>query len=291
MVSNDPVEIHIPIESVDGGSVDYLSDQSGLSRGRIKQAMLKGAVWLSRAHREKAVSTRRLRRATKDLLPGDELHLYYDERILAVKPAEPTLIADKGKYSVWYKPYGLRAQGSKWGDHCTLARWAETYLLPQRPSFVVHRLDRAATGLMLLAHSKQAAANLSQQFQRQQVAKRYCAIVEGSFLESKVTLDEELHGKKAVTHAQAKIVDTQANCSVLDVTIETGRKHQIRLHLANSGFPIVGDRLYGNSSPTTNLQLTAYQLEFNCPVTGDHVKYTTGMGLEQLIINPGIFRD
>jgi len=290
MYSN-PVEIHIPIESVDGGPVDYLTDQSGLSRGRIKQAMLKGAVWLSRAHSGKAVSTRRLRRATKDLLSGDELHLYYDERVLAVKPAEPTLISDMGIYSVWYKPYGLLAQGSKWGDHCTLSRWAETYLLPQRPSFVVHRLDRAATGLMLLAHSKQVAVNLSQQFQRQQVAKRYCAIVEGSFLESKVTLDGDLHGKKAVTHAQAKIVDAQANRSALDVTIETGRKHQIRLHLSQCGFPIVGDRLYGSSAAMPDLQLTAYQLEFHCPVKEGPVKYTTRMGLEQLIINPGIFRD
>ncbi len=54
-------------------------------------------------------------------------------------------------------PYGMLSQGSKWSDHCTIARFAQQHLTPERPVFIVHRLDRAATGLILIAHSKKTS--------------------------------------------------------------------------------------------------------------------------------------
>ena len=117
-------------------AVDLLAGATGFSRQRIKQIMQKGAVWVTLASGGEN-NAQRLRRAKKVLHPGDTLHLYYDEKILSEEPPTPELIADEGTYSVWYKPYGLRSQGSKWSDHCTIARWAETHLEPQRPAFVV----------------------------------------------------------------------------------------------------------------------------------------------------------
>ena len=89
-----------------------------------------------------------------------QIELYYDRRVLDAEPEAPRLIADESDYSVWFKPFGVLSQGSRWGDHCAMTRCAEKALSPERPALVVHRLDRAATGLMLLAHRKRAAALL-----------------------------------------------------------------------------------------------------------------------------------
>src|SRR5690606_8635717 len=112
-------------------------------KGRIKDAMNKGAVWHKRGSK-----TRRLRRATQILSAGDELALYYNPDVLALVPPAPVLLADESQYSVWIKPAGLLAQGSQEGDHCALLRLAELAL--GRPVFLVHRLDREAAGLMLI---------------------------------------------------------------------------------------------------------------------------------------------
>jgi tRNA pseudouridine32 synthase/23S rRNA pseudouridine746 synthase len=263
---------HISVDTTEARAVDLLADASGLSRQVIKQAMQKGAVWLS--HKGKP---RRLRRAKKIVNKGDELHFHYDPDVLASEIEAPQLIADEGDYSVWYKPYAVLSQGSKWGDHCTINRWVELHHQPQRPAIIVHRLDRATTGLMLLAHSKSAAAGLTKMFERRQLEKYYRAKVYGDIgnVCQPITIDRELDGKKALSHVQCKQSDSY--CSIVDVQIETGRKHQIRRHLSGLGFPVVGDRLYGfdggKGAGQENLQLTACQLIFQCPLTGEARDY------------------
>ena len=263
------IEHHVQVASTGETAVDLLQPASGLSKGRIKSAMSKGAVWLTRGK-----TTQRLRRTTRKLRSGDELHLYYDERVLAEEPAEPELFADAGDYSVWNKPYGLRSQGSKWGDHCTIGRWAEQHLEPERPAFIVHRLDRAASGLILVAHTKRTAAALSDIFTRRKIEKRYQAWVAGDFsgLPSPLLVDEALDGKSAIS--EFSFVQIDAGRSLVDVRIATGRKHQIRRHLAGLGHPVIGDRLYGSGEQDgVDLQLMAYLLAFRCPVAGEKVEY------------------
>jgi len=262
-------ETHVLIESPDDSAVDLLQHASGISKTQIKSAMIKGAVWVTRGR-----NTQRLRRATRKLRAGDEVHLYYDSAVLAETPAEPTLVADLGAYSVWQKPFGLRSQGSKWGDHCTVTRWAEQHLLPERPAFVVHRLDRAATGLILVAHSKKIAAALSGLFRERSIEKRYLAWVAGDFPRQPVPvrIESSIDDKPAVS--EFSFVQSEDGRSQVDVRIETGRKHQIRRHLADMGFPVVGDRLYGEGvKDGVDLQLTAYLLAFHCPVADQPVEY------------------
>ena len=266
---DEPVEVHVDVASPGDDAVSLLQRSSGLSRTQLKSAMTKGAVWLSRGSR-----TERLRRARRKLRAGDRLHLYYNAKVLGKVPAEPTLVADVGAYSVWNKPYGMRSQGSKWGDHCTVGRWAEQHLEPQRPSFVVHRLDRAANGLLLVAHDKKTAAGLSALFRQRRVEKRYRAWVrgDGSALTSPCGVDTPLDGKPASSNIRC--IRVTKDRSLFDVSIATGRKHQVRRHLAGLGFPILGDRLYGNGAGDgVDLQLTAYLLEFRCPVSGDTATY------------------
>lgn len=266
---NDRLEEHVRVESPGVNAVDLLQNASGLSKQRVKTAMTKGAVWLTRGRK-----TQRLRRAKRALREGDEVHLYYDGDVLAEIPAEPMLIADVGGYSVWNKPFGLRSQGSKWGDHCTVARWAERHLLPERPALVVHRLDRAANGLIVVAHSKTIAAALSKQFREREVEKRYLAWVAGDFSEQPRPLRVENPVDEKYAASEFSFVRLEGGRSLVDVSIETGRKHQIRRHLADLGYPVIGDRMYGDGvNDGCDLQLTACRLAFHCPIANEPVKF------------------
>lgn len=231
--------------------------------------MKNGAVWLESVH-----GITRIRRAKKVLLPGDCLHIYYDEIIQKSKPEVASLIADEKEYSIWNKPYGMYSQGSKWGDHCTIYRWAEEHMKPQRPAFPVHRLDRAANGLMILTHTKKMAAKFSNLFKDRKIQKQYKATVEGVVTQLSLPyliatdIDDKPAASKILT------VEQSENQALITIEIETGRKHQIRKHLSSIGFPIVGDRLYGSGNSIENLQLQSNYLKFECPITNSIKEYS-----------------
>ena len=239
-------------------AVDFLADKTGLSKQRIKDAMNKGACWWTVKGKQL-----RLRRATKPLEKGTRIQLYYDEQVLARTPEAGQLIEDFGRYSVWYKPHGLLAQGSQWGDHCSLLRWVEVNA--RRNCFLVHRLDADAAGLMMIAHDPQSASQLSQLFQGRAMHKEYQAWVEGELDARQQRLEMALDGKDSVSIIDTRHIDHTHKISLMNVVIETGRKHQIRRHLAGIGHPILGDRIYGSASKKT-LQLLAYHLAFTCPL-------------------------
>jgi tRNA pseudouridine32 synthase/23S rRNA pseudouridine746 synthase len=246
-----------------GKAIDALSQAPGLpkelSKQKLKDAMTKGACWWT--HKGKRL---RLRRATKELKPGVRLELFYDESVLARKPDEPVLLGDFGRYTAWFKPHGVLAQGSQWGDHCSLLRMAETRL--NKPCFLVHRLDADAAGLMLIAHDPKAAGALSKQFSERSMTKRYRARVGGLLDTKDQSVDAPVEGKPALSRVSTLETDQNNQTSLLSVTIETGRKHQIRRHLAGLGHPIIGDRLYGRLAKQP-LQLLAVYLAFDCPLT------------------------
>ena len=265
-----PQKFEFTVTQAEQTALDLLAEGTGLSKQRIKDAMNKGAVWWTLKGK-----TLRLRRATKVLYKGSRIQFFYDEQVLARKPETATLIYDAGNYSIWFKPPGMLSQGSQWGDHCSILRWVEvngqfTQGREKRECFLVHRLDGDASGLIILAHDSQAAAKLSTLFQARDMHKFYQAWVvdDCEVPTSGLTLSYELDGKSAITHI--KKIRAENNKTLLDVTIETGRKHQIRRHLANIGHPIVGDRVYGKKA-SVGLQLLAYRLEFICPFNQQRV--------------------
>ena len=258
-------ELHLPIVASGESAAARLAREAGLSKRALKEVMHKGAVWLTRGR-----GTARLRRASAELRPGDELHLYYDAAVLAASPPPARLLEDFGGYSAWFKPAGMFSQGSKWGDHCTLLRWSEEHLRPQRSAFVIHRLDRATRGLMLLAHTKAAAAELSRLFRERAVEKRYQAVVAGRFPIGGTPrlVDAPLDERAARSHVLGLAARGESGEQTLvEVQIETGRKHQVRRHLSGLGFPVVGDRLYGGAGPDDpDLALTSALIAFQCPI-------------------------
>ncbi|MFV2003927.1 MAG: pseudouridine synthase family protein [Gammaproteobacteria bacterium] len=263
-------ELHITAKSSDQTALDLLAEQTPLSKQKLKSIMSNGAVWL-----ESSIGTHRLRRAKKAIKKNDVIHLYYDEKIQHTKPDEAILIADEKDYSIWNKPYGMYSQGTKWGDHCTIHRWAEEHLKPQRPAFLVHRLDRAANGLIILAHTKKMATAFSDLFKNRRIVKRYKAIVEGiPEFSLPYIIDNDIENKPALSKILSLEVDKRNNNrTVVTIEIETGRKHQIRKHLAGLGYPVIGDRLYGSTQSDENLQLQSNYLKFNCPITDREREY------------------
>ncbi|MBM7074110.1 RluA family pseudouridine synthase [Shewanella sp. 202IG2-18] len=251
-----------------------LANESKLSQSQIKDAMQKGAVWLQRGKNKQ-----RVRRASKPLQVGDKVEFNYNSQLLATSAKEPELISDAGDYSIWFKPYGLNCQGSRWCDHLSINRWVEMNFhkltdTQERPVFLVHRLDRATSGLILLCHSKKAARIFSDMFGCRQMDKRYQAIVHGdlSDLPTEFRVDQEIDGKPS--SSIFSFVDKLNDYSLLDVKLLTGRKHQIRKHLSHLGHPIVGDRLYSEVvDESRDLQLQAVSLSFICPFTNKNQKF------------------
>ena len=112
-------------------------------------------------------------------------------------------------------------------------------------------------------------------FQQRGMEKHYTAVVHGHFLETPqpLIIEEAIDGRPARSRIRLIEYDRAGDRSTLDVEIETGRKHQIRRHLAALGHPIVGDRRYGLGEEEQDLQLTATSLAFPCPLTGVQRRY------------------
>lgn len=261
------LDVTLEVESTDSlVAIDFLLDNINLSKSRLKATMNAGAVWLIRSGQAK----KRLRRAMTDLKVGDLLEIYYDEQLLSQKPTLPQLLQDAQAYSVWYKPPGLLSQGTEWGDQHSLLRQVELHFASKRPVFLVHRLDREAQGIMLVAHTRRAAAAFSELFAGESVQKKYRIEVKGRLAEeaSIGQIDQPLDDKTALTLWTMQKYVPHTDHSVVLVELKTGRLHQIRRHFAAIGHPVVGDPRYGQGNKNKEgLKLAAIELSFTCPLT------------------------
>jgi len=134
----------------------------------------------------------------------------------------------------------------------------------------VHRLDNPTSGLLIIAKTKSAQLKLHQDFEEKKINKTYLALVTGETSESQI-IHLQIEGKDAFTFYKTLKSFQHQECiySLLEVAPKTGRTHQIRIHLSTSGFPIVGDRLYGSSVDPfrkKGLYLAAIGLELHHPI-------------------------
>jgi len=268
-LDSDPLQIDVAfeVEATDSLiAIDFLLDNVNLSKSRLKDIMNKGAVWLKRGTQPKE----RLRRAMTDLKIGDVLEVYYDEQLLSLKPAPLIPIEDRVQYSIWDKPSGMLIQGTEWGDHTALLRRVELYFSPRRESFLIHRLDREASGLVVIAHNRKMAATLTELFKSGHVKKRYRIQVLGDLREVGLTGDINLplDGMSAETRYEFVRYDSEKNYSTVNIWLGTGRKHQIRRHFEHIGYPVIGDPKYGTGNKNhSGMKLNAVELSFRCPMT------------------------
>jgi tRNA pseudouridine32 synthase/23S rRNA pseudouridine746 synthase len=264
-------ERHITANESGITAISLLADNTALSKQKLKSVMANGAVWLESQH-----GINRIRRAKKELKQGETLHLYYDSEIQSQTTDPAILIADEFEYSIWNKPYGMYSQGSKWGDHCTIYRRAEQHFEPGRHAYLVHRLDRAANGLIIIAHNKNTASVFLEMFRQHAITKRYRATVEGNLahVELPFTINAPVDGKPAESIVLEADPNNREQTTTVLIEIKTGRKHQIRRHLSSTGHPIAGDRQYGAKDTSRNLQLSSVFLSFVCPLENRLHTYT-----------------
>ena len=147
---------------------------------------------------------------------------------------------------------------------------------------IVHRLDKDTSGALIVAKNDKSHIKMSEQIKKHEVEKTYIALVKGFVKENEATIDMPIgrsikdrkkmavrkEGKNAVTHF--KVIERFPNYTLLEVKIETGRTHQIRVHLSEIGYPIVGDEVYSNGKNEWNVHgqcLHAKSLKFKHPIT------------------------
>ncbi len=243
--------------------------------------------------------------ATKsDRLSADVLlSIVWDDprepEIVPVVIADMQIIYDDADIVIVSKPPFLAAHPSLgWeGDTVLGALAGAGYRIatsgPPERQGIVHRLDVGTSGLMIVAKSEIAYSVMKRKFKDREVFKEYHALVQGEMVPPSGTIDAPIGRhpgsawKFAVTHDGRNAIthfDTLANYStatLLSVGLETGRTHQIRVHMATQRHPLVGDSLYG-ADPTfaKRLELTrqwlhAVRLRFNHPTTGDELEITS----------------
>ena len=149
---------------------------------------------------------------------------------------------------------------------------------------IVHRLDKDTSGILIVAKNDKAHINLSEQIKEHKVKKTYIALVKGIVKENNATINMPIgrsekdrkkmavtkKGKEAITHF--KVLKRYDKYTLLEINIETGRTHQIRVHLSQRGYPIVGDEVYSKGKNEWNIKgqcLHAKSLDFKHPITNE----------------------
>lgn len=238
-----------------------------MNRTRVKQLLTHGRIH---------VNGKSTTKHNHLIHPHD--HITIDRSPVKPNPTLTILYEDEAMIAI-DKPAGLLTVATE-TEKLETAFVLLSLMLPIRPA-IVHRLDRETSGLLLFAKSHDIREKLQAAWDT--VEKTYLAIVEGvpqppaGTIENHLTEGKSLRmtasllpnpdSKHAIT--RYRLIKTKGQFSLIEVVIETGRKHQIRVHLAGKGCPIIGDENYGSkSNPAKRLGLHAHRLAFDHPITG-----------------------
>ncbi|MCH5215334.1 MAG: RluA family pseudouridine synthase [Muribaculaceae bacterium] len=243
-------------------------------------------------HNQFAVNSMPTTQFNAPLHPGDNVSINFTKSFRVFSHPRISLVYEDNDILVINKGYGLLSMSTdriKEGTAYSIMREYVKYSDPRTKVFIVHRLDRDTSGLMMLAKTPEAKETLQHNWNNMVLNRKYVCVVEGivdcpngvikSYLaensryEVYSTEDSNL-GQLAVTRYVT--LRTGNGKSLLEVELDTGRKNQIRVHMKDIGHPIVGDRKYGAaSSPINRLALHAQTLRFVHPITRREMCFET----------------
>ncbi|TCZ73589.1 RluA family pseudouridine synthase [Paenibacillus albiflavus] len=252
-------------------------------RNSVKSILARGQVSV-----EGKVSTK----YNYPLQQGHRVTVHFGRVIEDIKFEGLKIIHEDQDIIVIHKEAGLLSIASPTEKELTAYRQLTEHVRridPKNRIFVVHRLDRDTSGLMLYAKNEETQQKLQNSWQESVLERSYVALVEGAvkkqagtikswLKESKTLLMYSSHhpgdGQEAITHY--KVLESNREYSLLEVQLETGRKNQIRVHMKDIGHPIVGDKKYGSRKNIIGrLGLHARVLAFQHPTTGETMRFET----------------
>ncbi len=247
---------------------------AGLSRRKARAVIDLGGVFVDRA---------RVKVASRTVKPGQHIEVTIGGALdrAEAPPPEPAIVHVDPHVIVVDKPAGLVTAPTPESDRGDLLdllqrRYGEVYL--------VHRIDLPTSGLLVFARTRDANKRLGDAFKAHDVDREYVAVAVGEVSEQ--TIDRPIDGRRAVTHVRP--VEALSGATLVAVRLETGRTHQIRIHLAGIGHPVAGDRTHGGENERSfhvekrppRLALHARLLGFTHPGTGERVKFESEMPAE-----------
>ena len=236
--------------------------------------------------------------AKREIAVDDDIRIAQKSVHIALPPGLAILHEDRDILVV-LKSQGLLTVATERERETTAQAYLNAYLKQKGEDrvHVVHRLDRETSGVLIFAKHFEAREALKAQFAVHEVDRVYVAIIEGAMHPAKGTIQSHLRERRDLrmesvkSHPDAKLavthyrtIESKNGYSMLEITLETGRKNQIRTHLAEGGHPVIGDRMYGSTvNPIGRLGLHAQLLGFDHPVSGQHLVFTAAI--------PKAFRD
>jgi len=278
----------------------FIADESGV---RLDKYVGEKCSELSRTHAQKLIADGHI--TVNDRVVKASFKLNTGDRVsITIPPTTPTPLSPENiPLNILYedddllvvdKPAGLAVHPAPGHPDHTLVNAILSHLpsLAEisdslRPG-IVHRLDKDTSGVMLVAKNEQARLNLMKQFEAHSVAKTYQVLVKGhltpedGIIEAAVGRDPSNRKRMAVVNkgrearTRYNVVRYIGDYTLLEVRTETGRTHQIRVHLAAIGYPVVGDATYGVKSDHLSRQfLHASRLGFKLPSSGEYVEFTS----------------
>ena len=264
----------------------YLANNSLLSRSQIQKLIKENKITLNGNSLK-----------NKDKVNSDDVFIieYEEKTITDILPQNIPLdiIYEDNDLLVINKPKGIVVHPAPGHENGTIVN-ALLYHVKElsdvngyyRPG-IVHRIDKDTSGLIIVAKNDKAHKNLSEEIKNHEVTKIYTCLVRGNISEDDATIDMPIgrdkndrkkmavteDGKKAITHF--RVLKRYGNYTLLRVKIDTGRTHQIRVHMAKIGHPIIGDEVYSNGKNEFNVHgqmLHSTYLKFKHPVTGKELE-------------------
>jgi 23S rRNA pseudouridine1911/1915/1917 synthase len=265
-----------------------------MNRTRVKEVLRSGRV---------EVNGLSMTQHDHQLNPGDRVRITRDPPAAPdPKVAGLTVIHEDSEVIAIDKPSGLLSVSSGDGDKSDTAFARLTASLDKRRAgrvFVVHRIDRDTSGVLLFARTPESRDRLQSNWET--VKKTYLAVTigtpepaegvienfltEGADMRVRASRFETPDAKRAIS--RYRVTGGRGRFALVEVVIETGRKHQIRVHMAGVGCPVIGDKMYGAKlDPAERLGLHAWQLAFDHPITGKRIEVESPFpkGLRKLVV-------